>query len=117
MTVALRANGIDHLGLRVTDLKRSTKFYIEVLGMELIQDRPRMSFLRFGSNMLSLSQARDSEPVRAGEGMDHLAIRLEAGNYATVKESLERAGYKVSGRSGDIYFADPDGYLLQILTP
>ena len=40
--------------------------------------------------------------------------------YEKVKAVLEEAGFKVSGRRGDphcIYFSDPDGHRLQLLTP
>ena len=117
MQTPLKANGIHHVGLRVTDIERSKQFYVEFLGMEVIQQRKRMVFLRLGDQMLTLSQTGNGQPVNARDGMDHLALRLEAGDYASVKALVEEAGHEIFGRRGDIYFADPDSYLLQIMTP
>jgi hypothetical protein len=52
--------------------------------------------------------------------MNHMALRLETGAYEDVKATLEAAGVSVHGRPGDdrcIYFDDPDGHHLQVLTP
>lgn len=117
MKAPLKAHGIHHLGLRVADIERSKQFYVDFLGMEVIQQRKRMFFLRLGDQMLTLSQTGSGQPVNAGDGMDHLALLLESGDYETVKTILEEAGHEIFGRRGDIYFPDPDGYLLQILTP
>jgi hypothetical protein len=49
-----------------------------------------------------------------------MALRLAAGDEAQVKATLEAAGVEVSGRPGDphcIYFSDPDGHRLQVITP
>jgi hypothetical protein len=45
---------------------------------------------------------------------------LKSGEFKKVKALLEEQGIKVNGRSGDphcIYFSDPDGHRLQLLTP
>jgi len=56
----------------------------------------------------------------AGSEMNHMALRLKSGEYEKVKALLEKQGIKVNGRRGDphcIYFSDPDGHRLQLLTP
>ncbi|MCZ6450388.1 MAG: VOC family protein, partial [Deltaproteobacteria bacterium] len=58
--------------------------------------------------------------ISAGDEMNHMALRLRSGDYKKVKAILVDAGVKVSGRRGDphcIYFSDPDGHHLQLLTP
>ena len=49
-----------------------------------------------------------------------MALRLESGEYDEVKARLEAEGCTISGRRGDpncIYFSDPEGHRLQVLTP
>ncbi len=51
--------------------------------------------------------------------MNHMALRLISGKHKEVKAALEEASIHVSGRRGDpqcIYFNDPDGHRLQLLT-
>ena len=52
--------------------------------------------------------------------LNHLALRLDGGERAAVKATLEEHGCTVFGRSGDpncLYFNDPDGHRLQLLLP
>ena len=58
--------------------------------------------------------------IHGGSEMKHMALRLKSGKYQKVQAVLEGAGIKVSDRKGDphcIYFSDPDGHRLQLLTP
>jgi catechol 2,3-dioxygenase-like lactoylglutathione lyase family enzyme len=116
----LKVIGIDHVVLHVRDLARSRKFYVEVLGFQVIHDTSWQSFLVCGSQQLGLFEAKPDEPVHAGSAMNHLAFRLAEGDHAGVKATLEGAGIQVTGRPGDddcLYFDDPDGHRLQLLTP
>jgi hypothetical protein len=57
--------------------------------------------------------------LHAGDEMNHLALCLAAGTYEDVRVILESAGVEVTGRPGDdrcIYFDDPDGHRIQLLT-
>jgi hypothetical protein len=62
---------------------------------------------------------RAGRDLHAGAEMNHLALRLEHGEYEEVNAALEAEGIAVSGRPGDdrcLYFDDPDGHRLQLLT-
>lgn len=114
----LRVNGIDHVVLHVKDLERSKRFYIDLLGFEIAHESSWQSFLRCGSQQVALFERAEME-INAGDEMNHMALRLEAGEYEEVKAALESEGVEVSGRPGDdhcIYFSDPDGHRLQVLT-
>jgi catechol 2,3-dioxygenase len=117
-TTKLRVSGIDHVVLHVSDLERSRRFYLDVLGFEVAHEEGGHSFLRCGAQQVALFESRDQD-IHAGDEMNHMALRLEAGDYEGVKSALEREGLRVSGRPGDdrcIYFSDPDGHRLQLLT-
>jgi catechol 2,3-dioxygenase-like lactoylglutathione lyase family enzyme len=117
-TTSLRVKGIDHVVLHVRDLDRSKRFYLDVLGFEVAHEGGRHSFLRCGDQQVALFEA--DRDIHAGDEMNHMALRLEAGGYEEVKAALEREGLRVTGRPGEdrcIYFSDPDGHRLQLLTP
>jgi catechol 2,3-dioxygenase-like lactoylglutathione lyase family enzyme len=120
MNKTLETAGIDHVVLHVKDLARSKKFYTELLGMDVQHESSRQVFLSCGSQGVALFEARDGAGIHGGDEMNHMALRLKAGDYEKVKAVLEEAGVQVSGRRGDprcIYFSDPDGHRLQLLTP
>jgi catechol 2,3-dioxygenase-like lactoylglutathione lyase family enzyme len=118
---SLKVTAIDHVVLWVSDLQRSKEFYIGLLGMRVAHESDWQSFLWCGdSQMVALFQQRDGSDVSGGREVNHMALRLESGEYEEVKAMLEAAGCEVSGRRGDpncLYFADPDGHRLQVLTP
>lgn len=117
---SLKVTGIDHVVLWVSDLQRSKQFYIDLLGMRVAHESDWQSFLWCGEKqMVALFQTREGD-VAGGREVNHMALRLEAGEFAEVKATLEAAGCEVSGRPGDphcLYFSDPDGHRLQVLTP
>ena len=120
MKAPLKVAGIDHVVLHVKDLARSKKFYVELLGMEVEHEYSWGVFLCCGNQMVALFEVEDGERIYAGHEMNHMALRLKSGEYQKVKAVLEEAGIEVFGRRGDphcIYFSDPDGHRLQLLTP
>src|SRR5687767_13544859 len=115
----LKVSGIDHVVLYVRDLSRARKFYTDLLGMKVAHENSRQCFLRCGPQMVALFEARDGSEIPGGSEMNHMALRLESGEYQQVRAILEAAEIKVSGRRNDphcIYFSDPDGHRLQLLT-
>ena len=119
LKTALKVMGIDHVVLHVSDLEQSKRFYIDLLGFRVNHESDWQSFLWCGNQQVALFQMRDGGDIHAGREMNHMALRLESGEYEEVKATLEAAGVEVSGRPGDphcIYFDDPDGHRLQLLT-
>jgi len=120
MKSPFKVAGIDHVVLHVKDLARSKKFYIGLLGMEVEHESSWQLFLKCGNQGVALFETEDGAEIHGGSEMNHMALRLKSGEYQKVKAVLEEAGCEVSGRRGDphcIYFSDPDGHRLQLLTP
>ncbi|HEY7164915.1 MAG TPA: VOC family protein [Candidatus Binatia bacterium] len=120
MASPFKVTGIDHVVFHVKDLARSRKFYVDFLGMEVDHERSWQCFLKCGNQGVALFEARDGAEVHGGSEVNHMALQLAAGDYQRVKSILENAGIEVHGRPGDahcIYFHDPDGHQLQLLTP
>jgi catechol 2,3-dioxygenase-like lactoylglutathione lyase family enzyme len=117
-TTKLTVTGIDHVVLHVKDLERSRRFYVDLLGFQVAHEGGANSFLRCGSQQVALFERKDVD-IHAGAEMNHMALRLEHGEYEEVKAILEAEQIEVTGRPGDdrcIYFRDPDGHRLQLLT-
>ncbi len=120
MASPFKVTGIDHVVYHVKDLARAKKFYVDFLGMEVDHESSWQCFLKCGSQGVALFEIDDNEEVHAGSEVNHMALRLAAGDYARVKATLENTGIKVFGRKGDphcVYFHDPDGHQLQLLMP
>ena len=107
---SLKTTGIDHVVLWVSDLPRSKRFYLDLLGMTVAHESERQCFMWCGSQQIALFAARDGANVPGNSELNHMALKLEAGEYAEVKARLEAEGLAVTGRPGDdrcIYFSDP----------
>jgi len=120
MAAPLKITGIDHVVFHVKDLSRARKFYVDFLGMEVDHERDWQCFLKCGSQGVALFEVEEGDEVHAGSEMNHMALRLQSGDYERVKALLENAGISVHGRTNDphcIYFNDPDGHPLQLLMP
>jgi glyoxylase I family protein len=115
----IKTTGIDHVVLWVSDLERSKRFYIDLLGMSVAHESEWQSFLHCGNQQVALFDASRRGPgVQGGTELNHMALLMEPASYESTKARLEEEGIKVGGRTGDpycIYFDDPDGHRLQLL--
>jgi glyoxylase I family protein len=118
----LNANGLSHIGLRVTDVARSKRFYIDILGSQLVREIDGavlinmygMLFALYGDGPRSSSRER-FDPFRVG--LDHIALAIEdPGILENLRQELDAAevrnnGVEVDPETHDKYisFYDPDG--------
>ncbi len=123
----IRSDRLGHVALRVRDLKRSRKFYAEVLGLQLMKEIPelRAAFLSSGGRdhheVALLEVGPQAEAPRANEtGMFHVAFRLQSEeDLRAAYQDLKAQGIPVSftvnhGVSKSIYFQDPDGHGIEV---
>jgi catechol 2,3-dioxygenase-like lactoylglutathione lyase family enzyme len=120
---------LDHCVIAVSDWDRSNRFYHDVLGADLVElDKGRYAY-RFGPQQLNVHgpdskpEPRAKHPVRAGNSdlcflwdgpiqgaVDYLgskAVEVELG-------PVERIG--AGGAGASVYFRDPDGSLLELIS-
>jgi catechol 2,3-dioxygenase len=124
----IKLTGIGHVNLRVADQEVSKRFYSDVLGFLIAEEDPEHGgvFMTLGHNFHTLdigqhpSPADAPRPQRGQIGLAHIAFQV--GTYAALREAhlhlvnhgvqIMRAANHVNQRS--IYFADPDGNVLEI---
>ena len=125
--------------LYVDDLARAGEWYARVLGFEeLLADERMRGYGVAGRHVLLLFQKggsrRPSEtpggtiPPHDGDGHLHLAFAIDADQVAAWEEQLARQGValeskvicegaKAPGGGTSLYFRDPDGHLVELITP
>jgi glyoxylase I family protein len=118
----LNANGLSHLGLRVTDLARAKRFYVDTLGCQLVREIEGAVLVNMYGMLIGLygADAHSSsddhfDPFRVG--LDHLALAVEdPGTLEDLKQDLDAARVHNNGVEEDpetrdryISFYDPDG--------
>ena len=119
---------IGHIGLNVTDLDRSTKFYTEVLGFSVTESmgenqRPGgLVFLRYNQDHHGVALFGGHKAPLEGGTLNHVAFevasldevfraraQLKAHGIVPHFEGRRRAGCQVA-----VEFRDPDGHELEI---
>lgn len=101
--------GLNHIAIRVVDIRRSREFYQKHLGLPLIRESETSSFLKMGDEFLTLF--KNERP-----GLDHHCVAIENFKPDAVMSELNRQGLKPRRPSGTdrIYFPDPDGLEVQL---
>jgi catechol 2,3-dioxygenase-like lactoylglutathione lyase family enzyme len=125
----MKLERLDHFGIEVSDLARAERFYTEVLGLSVVTHLGDQVLLDCGGQNLALfhvarapmspaeRQARISHPL----GKGHHAFRVSRADFAAARERLTEAGVESArpidwGDHDCVYFLDPDGNLLEIVS-
>jgi catechol 2,3-dioxygenase-like lactoylglutathione lyase family enzyme len=101
--------GLNHIAIRVADVRRSRDFYQKHLGLPLIRESETSCFLKMGDEFLTLF--KNERP-----GLDHYCVAIENFKPDAVMSELNRQGLKPRRPSGTdrIYFPDLDGLEVQL---
>jgi catechol 2,3-dioxygenase-like lactoylglutathione lyase family enzyme len=116
----LKVTGINHVVLHVTDLERSKRFYMEVLGFEdrhvSVGPSMKASFLGCGIQGLDLFEISGGD-VHGGEEMNHMALSVVGEELDEIMAELSRLGVESSERTprNTVFISDPDGHRIEIL--
>jgi catechol 2,3-dioxygenase-like lactoylglutathione lyase family enzyme len=120
----LKTHGVLHFSLPVTDLDRSREFYEGVLGMKVVEQSPRMVFLRTGDDYIIL--AKGNGPLKFDSPQNtpvHHAFKVNPDDFEPSIEFLRKNGievFNIEDRNQGVfwgpqaYFLDPDGNKLEI---
>jgi len=138
---SFRLQGVDHLALVTDDMKKTIRFYTEVLGMALVHvrripyapdrgqppyDNCRHYFFDMGNgSLLAFFEYPSDAPAGNRDalgGMQHVAFKADRVNFERAQEQLRACAvpfvgpYHLGGRFHSIYFFDPSGIRLEITT-
>ena len=120
--------------LHVADLNRSRKFYSDLFGYSVMKSDERFCAFDVGNRQVLLLFLRGSDPegtvlpfgtipAHGTSGQAHLGFGVPAASLPAWRERLEKKSISIEssltwpGGGTSIYFRDPDGHLLELLTP
>lgn len=116
-------SGLHHVSLLVDDLERASNFYINLLGLEKDNSRPKMAFpgmwLKIGTQQIHLLCF---DKIASGTGADHPGrdahCALAVSSVSRIKDILGRENIPChmskSGRRA-LFCRDPDGNGLEFV--
>ena len=131
----IRPRAIDHLVLRIVDLDRMLRFYVDVLGctLERRQDALGLVQLRAGHSLIDLvpvdgplGRAGGAPPGPQGRNLDHFCLRVEPFEEAALRAHLAAHGvaagaveqrYGAEGEGPSLYVTDPEGNVVELKGP
>jgi hypothetical protein len=103
------AKGLDHIALNVTDIERSSEWYMKHLGLQPMSASRTSAFLRCQNSRDFLALFRSDTP-----GMHHYCYAIDTYDQQNAAERLRAAGLTPKLRGRRIYFDDPDGIEVQV---
>lgn len=126
----LRPKALDHVGLTVTDMDRSLRFYCEALGLELLRRSPTSAaglasaVLKVGDQEINMFSNPAFAPVRLDDnlaGIDHFCLEIESATIDDLVGALRQAGVNIAKgpvqrRDGiSLFVSDPDGSRVELI--
>jgi len=130
----IKITELDHIVLNVSDIDRSLKFYIEVLGLE----GERLEDFRVGKvgfpsvrinqgTVIDLFPSNDSTPPEGATikgNLDHFCLVVGTADFAGIVDFLTQrqiairegpvSRWGARGQATSVYFQDPDGNEIEI---
>ena len=134
MSAPAPKSAILETALSVADLQRSREFYSRLLGYPVITADERFCALRSGERHVFLLFLKGSDPdgtrlpfgfipAHGANGRSHIAFSVSKDDLPAWQARLADQGIAVESQftwplgGTSIYFRDPDGHLLELITP
>ena len=123
-----RVNGILETSLYVESAARSAEFYQRVFGFEPLEPEPlndatRLCPMRAGDRSVLLLFKKGGTDNTDASGAIHIAFGIARSELSAWENWLAQQGIAIEFRKtwkygGEaLYFRDPDGHLLEVVTP
>jgi catechol 2,3-dioxygenase-like lactoylglutathione lyase family enzyme len=130
-SIAPRVNGIVETSLYVESAARSAEFYRRVFGFQPIDrdenqtlnDDTRLCAMRAGDRSVLLLFKRGATQDTDARGAIHIAFGIARTDLPAWEGWLAKQGIAIESRKAwkyggeAVYFRDPDGHLLEVVTP
>jgi catechol 2,3-dioxygenase-like lactoylglutathione lyase family enzyme len=120
--MSMELEALDHVGLTVTDVARSVRWYQEVLGLRRAHEEAWGDFpavLEANGSGVALFPLDAGDPPPA-DPLRHVAFRTSRRGLGAAKSELRDRGVEFEERdygvAWSIYMPDPDGHLVEITT-
>ncbi|EAR61839.1 VOC family protein [Neptuniibacter caesariensis] len=113
---------LDHIVVNTADVDKSLRFYIDVLGCELVRklDKPELYQLKAGSSLIDLKPV---DLLEKCSNVDHFCLQISPfepevllpylGRNSVPYGSVERRN-GASGFGSSVYIEDPDGNRIEL---
>lgn len=119
----MRVTGMDHVVLDVADVERSTAWYRDVLGLEVLRldewRRGEVFFVSLRVDATTLMDLLEVDPT--GVNVDHVALVVDPCDLEAfcVEKGLEidmgpAELYGARGQGWGVYIRDPDGHRVEL---
>ena len=131
--MSVSVKGVVETALYVADLERSVAFYSELFRFPLIfsegdrlralsvADKQVLLLFRAGASIQATTTPNGTIPPHDAHGHQHLAFAIDADQLQPWRERLKENNVGVEGEvdcgGRSVYFRDPDGHLLELITP
>ena len=123
----MTVTGVLETALYVDDLERSSRFYRDLFGFDVLVANERMQALAVaGKHVLLLFKkgaSKNHEIPHDGDGQDHMAFSIPVADLEAWKRRLAEHEIAIENltqweRGGQsIYFRDPDHHSIELATP
>jgi len=130
-----RIKALGEVSIRVKDLDTMHKFYEDVVGLDVLSREDNFVFFKiaegydghpqvlnlFDAADLSFLHAKSPQLSPAGSTLHHVALNIALEDYEPEKQRLEGLEIKVLATEHEwlhvrsLYFADPEGNLLEFV--
>ena len=122
----LRIKSLDHVGLVVSDLDRSLRFYVEALGLELLRRRERAdgtssAVLKVGDQEINVfCNPNFIAGTNELHRIDHFCLMMESATMSELIPALREAGLEIAEGPTDrrdgaaVLLHDPDGVRVEL---
>ena len=125
---------LDHVGVKVTDLDRSIRFYGDLFGFEMVDRRMlgrsnvEAAAMEVGGSIIFLLYEPSFRERSVDEhgGVDHFCLTFTDPEFREILERIKAMGVKLegevvprtgaTGRSDSQYILDPDGNQIEVKT-
>lgn len=121
----LRPKAFEHVGLIVTDMDRSLRFYSEGLGLELLrrrgEGRDGFAALKVGAAEFNVFCNPEAVGADAPQRVHHLCLAMDCATIDDLTMALRDAGIAIASgpvkrSDGNALFVlDPDGLRVELL--